>query len=68
MTAKGRQGFASMNADLQREIASRGGKAQGKDSNPSNFFNQRDRARAAGRAGGKKSKRGPVERESSQAA
>ena len=40
------RGFASMDSDKQREIASKGGKASG-----GNFKNDRERASAAGRKG-----------------
>lgn len=42
-----KRGFASMDADKQREIASKGGKASG-----GNFKNDTDRAREAGKKGG----------------
>jgi general stress protein YciG len=51
-TAK--RGFASMDPDRQRAIASMGGKAQGKSNNPGNFANDRDKARKAGKKGGSK--------------
>jgi general stress protein YciG len=40
------RGFASMDADKQREIASKGGKASG-----GNFKNDRERASEAGKKG-----------------
>ena len=46
------RGFASMDEDKQREIASKGGKSQGKENNPGNFANDRERASEAGRKGG----------------
>jgi general stress protein YciG len=49
------RGFASMDEDKQREIASKGGKSQGKDNNPANFANDREKAAAAGRIGGQNS-------------
>jgi uncharacterized protein len=49
---KSKRGFASMDAELQREIASKGGQSQGKENNPGNFANDREKARAAGRKGG----------------
>jgi hypothetical protein len=49
---KSRRGFASMNAEMQREIASKGGQSQGKENNPGNFANDREKAREAGRKGG----------------
>lgn len=53
-----RRGFAAMDDDLQREIASRGGRSQGKDNNPGNFANDREKARRAGKKGGQRSGRG----------
>ncbi|HEY0964227.1 MAG TPA: KGG domain-containing protein [Candidatus Paceibacterota bacterium] len=50
---RGRQGFATMDQEKQREIASKGGKSQGKESNPGNFANDPERAREAGRKGGR---------------
>lgn len=50
--SSGRQGFASMDPQKQREIASKGGQSQGKDSNSGNFANNPERAREAGRKGG----------------
>lgn len=44
--ATSNRGFASMDADKQREIASKGGKASG-----GNFKNDRERASAAGKKG-----------------
>lgn len=41
-----------MDEDKQREIASKGGQSQGKDSNPGNFANDRQKASEAGRKGG----------------
>ena len=54
---KGKQGFASMSPDRQREIASMGGRSQGKRNNPGNFANDIDKAKRAGTAGGSKSRR-----------
>jgi general stress protein YciG len=51
-THKPRRGFASMNQQLQRQIASKGGRSQGKGNNPGNFANDRARAAEAGRKGG----------------
>lgn len=50
--SSGRQGFASMDPEKQREIASKGGQSQGRDSNSGNFANNPERAREAGRKGG----------------
>jgi general stress protein YciG len=41
-----------MDQATQREIASKGGHAQGRANNPGNFANDRDKAREAGRKGG----------------
>jgi general stress protein YciG len=46
------RGFASMDEDKQREIASKGGRSQGKENNPGNFANDPQRASEAGRKGG----------------
>ena len=51
-TGKSRRGFASMEPQMQREIASKGGQSQGKANNPGNFANDREKARQAGRKGG----------------
>lgn len=59
MTNNGRstssRGFASMDAEKQREIASKGGQSQGRENNPGNFANDRERASEAGRKGGSSS-------------
>jgi len=55
--AKGKQGFASMSPDRQREIASMGGRSQGKKNNPGNFANDVSKAKRAGQEGGSKSRR-----------
>jgi general stress protein YciG len=49
------RGFASMDEDKQREIASKGGRSQGKENNPGNFANDHQKAVAAGRKGGQAS-------------
>jgi uncharacterized protein len=54
-----RRGFASMDAEKRRAIASKGGKASG-----GNFANDRARAAEAGRKGGTRS---PATREPVQA-
>lgn len=41
-----------MEVDMQREIASKGGRSQGKETNPGNFANDPARAAEAGRKGG----------------
>jgi general stress protein YciG len=50
-TGGSRRGFAAMDPQKQREIASKGGKASG-----GNFANNRERAAAAGREGGRASR------------
>jgi general stress protein YciG len=52
-TMKKGRGFASMDAEKQRRIASKGGRSQGKRNNPGNFANDPSRAAAAGRKGGR---------------
>jgi len=47
-----RRGFAAMDEQTQREIASKGGHSQGKENNRGNFWHDRERAREAGRKGG----------------
>jgi uncharacterized protein len=47
-----RRGFAAMDQQTQREIASKGGHSQGKENNRGNFWHDRERARIAGRKGG----------------
>ena len=42
------RGFASMDEEQQREIASKGGQSHGKDNNPGNFANDRRKASEAG--------------------
>ena len=44
-----------MDEERQREIASKGGRSQGKENNPGNFANNRRKAAEAGRKGGKAS-------------
>ena len=51
MISKAKRGFAAMDPQRQREIASKGGKASG-----GNFANDRSRAAEAGRVGGKASR------------
>lgn len=41
-----------MDENKQREIASKGGQSQGKENNPGNFANDRQKASEAGRKGG----------------
>lgn len=50
---KSKRGFASMDAAKQREIASKGGKSQGKANNPANFANRSEQDLSEiGRKGG----------------
>lgn len=49
------RGFASMDEQKQREIASKGGKSQGKENNPGNFANDKQKASEAGHKGGEHS-------------
>ena len=49
------RGFASMDEQKQREIASKGGKSQGAQNNPGNFANDRKKASEAGQKGGENS-------------
>jgi general stress protein YciG len=49
------RGFAGMDDAEQREIASKGGQSQGKENNPGNFANDREKASEAGRKGGQAS-------------
>lgn len=51
-SAPAKRGFAAMDEATQRGIASKGGQSQGKENNPGNFANDRERAREAGRKGG----------------
>ncbi len=46
------RGFAAMDEQEQREIASKGGRSQGKENNPGNFANDPEKASEAGRKGG----------------
>jgi general stress protein YciG len=46
------RGFGSMDKNKQQEIASMGGKAQGRQNNPGNFANDREKASRAGKKGG----------------
>lgn len=51
---KGDRGFASMDEEKRREIASQGGQSQGEDNNQGNFANDREKASEAGRRGSEK--------------
>lgn len=50
------RGFASMDSQKQRKIASKGGKSQGAQNNPGNFANDRKKASQAGQKGGHNSR------------
>jgi general stress protein YciG len=52
-----KRGFASINPERRREIASMGGRAQGKKTNSANFANDRQKAIDAGRKGGSAKKK-----------
>ena len=56
-----KRGFAAMDEEKQREIASKGGQSQGKENNPGNFANDRQKASEAGRKGGQASRGGQDE-------
>lgn len=51
------RGFASLTQEERREIAAKGGRSQGKETNPGNFANNPARAAEAGRKGGHASHR-----------
>jgi uncharacterized protein len=48
----GKQGFASMDEQKRKDIASKGGQSQGADNNPGNFANDTQKASEAGKKGG----------------
>lgn len=50
---KSTRGFASMTKERRREIASKGGQSQGRENNPGNFANNPQKARMAGKKGGR---------------
>jgi general stress protein YciG len=50
--SKSNRGFAAMDPEKQREIASMGGRSQGKENNSGNFANDPEKARRAGQEGG----------------
>lgn len=52
------RGFASMDEQKQKDIASRGGKSQGAQNNPGNFANDKNKASQAGQKGGQNSRGG----------
>ena len=51
----GGRGFAGMSEEKRKAIASKGGQSQGKENNPGNFANDREKAVAAGQKGGQNS-------------
>lgn len=54
--ATSNRGFANMDEQKQKEIASKGGKSQGAQNNPGNFANDKQKASEAGQKGGQKSR------------
>jgi uncharacterized protein len=52
------RGFAAMDKDKVRDIASKGGQSQGKENNPANFANDTKKASEAGKKGGENSQSG----------
>lgn len=55
MPSQSKRGFAGMSEEKRKSIASKGGQSQGRDNNPGNFANDRERAVAAGQKGGQRS-------------
>jgi general stress protein YciG len=55
MPSQSGRGFAGMSEEKRKAIASKGGQSQGKDNNPGNFANDREKAVAAGQKGGQNS-------------
>lgn len=55
MPSRSGRGFAGMSEEKRKAIASKGGQSQGKDNNPGNFANDREKAVAAGQKGGQNS-------------
>ena len=49
------RGFASMDEQKQKDIASKGGQSQGAENNPGNFANDKQKASEAGKKGGQNS-------------
>ncbi len=52
------RGFASMDEQKRKDIASKGGQAQGAKDNPANLANNKKRASKAGKKGGENSRSG----------
>jgi general stress protein YciG len=50
------RGFANMDKRKHQEASSKGGQSQGKENNPENFANNREKAQEAGRKGGEQSR------------
>lgn len=48
------RGFAHMDEQKRKKVASEGGKAQGAENNPANFANDTKKASQAGKKGGSK--------------
>ena len=51
--AKGNKGFASMDEQKRKDVASKGGQSQGADNNPANFANDTQKTSDTGQKGGK---------------
>ncbi len=49
------RGFASMDEQKRKDIASKGGQSQGAENNPANFANDNQKASEAGKKGGETS-------------
>jgi general stress protein YciG len=54
--ATSKRGFAAMDEQKQREIASKGGRSQGAKNNPANFANDPQKASEAGRKSGRRTR------------
>lgn len=52
------RGFASMDEDKHKEIASKNSQSQGAETNPANFANDTQKASEAGKKGGESSHSG----------
>lgn len=50
------QGFASMDEEQRKNIASKGGQSQGAENNPANFANDTEKASKAGKKDGQSSR------------
>jgi general stress protein YciG len=49
------RGLANADQQTREEVARRGGQSQGKENNPANFANDREKASRAGKKGGQNS-------------